>query len=62
MSTQYPIPRSRRLALAVQADVDVRSIEAELRGERVAGRPGERAREALRAAELPTSEQATSAA
>lgn len=62
METTYPIPRSRRLALAVQADVDVRSIEAELRGERVAGRSGERAREVLRAAELPTSEKATSAA
>jgi hypothetical protein len=59
---EYPIPRSRRVALAVQADVDVRSIEAELRGERVAGRPGERARAVLKAAELPTSEQTTSAA
>lgn len=62
METTYPIPRSRRLALAVQADVDVRSIEAELRGQRVAGRAGERARKVLQAAELPTSERTTSAA
>lgn len=54
--TKYPISRAKRLALAVDADVDVRSIEAELRGERVAGRAGERARKALRDAKLPTSE------
>ncbi len=54
--TEYPIPRSKRMELAVQADVDVRSIESELRGERVAGRAGERARKALHAAELPTSD------
>lgn len=60
--TEYPIPRSRRVALAVQADVDVRSVEAELRGERVRGRPGERVRAVLSAEGLPTSEQAQGAA
>ncbi len=52
---EYPIPRGQRLALAVQADVDVRSVEAELRGTRVAGRPGERVRAVIEAAGYPTS-------
>jgi hypothetical protein len=61
MEHTYPIPRAERLRIAVAADVDVRSVEAELRGERVAGRSGRRTREALRAAKLPTSNQVTSA-
>ena len=52
--TEYPISRRQRQALAVQADVDIRSIEAELRGERVAGRPGERARAAIETAGYST--------
>lgn len=56
MSETYPIPKRRRLELALAARVDVRTIESELRGVRVERDAGERAREALRAANLPTSE------
>jgi hypothetical protein len=62
MEHTYPIPRAERLRIAVAADVDVRSVEAELRGEPVAGRSGRRVREALRAESLPTSDKATGAA
>lgn len=62
MSEAYPIPKRRRLELALAARVDVRTIESELRGVRVERDAGERAREALRAADLPTSDKATSAA
>ena len=56
MSEIYPIPKRRRIELALEARVDVRTIEAELRGVRVGRDAGERAREALKAANLPTSE------
>lgn len=62
MNETYPIPKRRRLELALEARVDVRTIEAELRGVRVERDAGERAREALKAANLPTSDKATSAA
>ena len=62
MKDTYSISRRRHTELALEARVDIRSIEAELRGVRVSGDAGERAREVLRAANLPTSEQkATSA-
>lgn len=47
--THLTLPRRTRLALAVEARVDVRTIEAALRGDPIKGDAGERAREVLRA-------------
>jgi len=43
------IPRTQRLALALEARVDIRTLEAVLRGEAVRGDAGERAKEVLSA-------------
>lgn len=42
------IPRHKRLAMALEARVDPRTIDAILRGQQVKGDAGQRAREVLR--------------